>query len=106
MQNNTNVKITVLKVFHPKEVFEESPVKNPGPRVPCSTHRVGQEFIVESDCKMPNGFCHWAWTGLNCTVRILLFGGDYPWAKEPGTSINCCADGLRPVVFKLERIEG
>ena len=24
--------------------------------------------------------------------------------KEKGVTINCCIDGLRPVIFKLERI--
>jgi len=34
----------------------------------------------------------------------LAFGGDFPWFKEKGIAISCCSDGLRPVVFKLERI--
>ena len=34
-----------------------------------------------------------------------LYGGYYPWMKEKGVVISCCTDGLRPVVFKLERIE-
>jgi len=25
--------------------------------------------------------------------------------KEKGVVISCCTDGLRPVIFKLERIE-
>jgi uncharacterized repeat protein (TIGR04076 family) len=104
MSENARAKITVLKVFDPKDVFEESPVKMSGPRVPCSIHHEGQEFIVENDMKMPGGFCHWAWNIINTGVKVLIFGGDYPWSEEPGTSVLCCADGLRPVVFKIQRI--
>jgi uncharacterized repeat protein (TIGR04076 family) len=32
-------------------------------------------------------------------------GGDFHWMKEPGTLIACCNDGVRPVVFRLERID-
>jgi uncharacterized repeat protein (TIGR04076 family) len=32
-------------------------------------------------------------------------GHDYPWIKQPGTEIVCCADGLHPVLYKLERID-
>jgi uncharacterized repeat protein (TIGR04076 family) len=35
-----------------------------------------------------------------------MFGGNYPWQEEPGISVTCCTDGLRPVIFKVERIEG
>ncbi|MCK4693736.1 MAG: TIGR04076 family protein, partial [Anaerolineales bacterium] len=28
-----------------------------------------------------------------------------PWIKQSGTIITCCTDGLRPVIFKVERIE-
>jgi len=31
-------------------------------------------------------------------------GGDFPWMRQRGTMITCCTDGLRPVVFKLERV--
>jgi uncharacterized repeat protein (TIGR04076 family) len=35
-------------------------------------------------------------------------GGDFfdrRWMKEGNTMIACCNDGIRPVVFKLERID-
>ena len=35
----------------------------------------------------------------------MMFGGNMPWLKEKGTTITCCTDGLRPVIFKLERME-
>ena len=27
------------------------------------------------------------------------------WIKKKGNMVSCCTDGLRPVIFKLERIE-
>ena len=97
------VKITVLKHFHPSEVFERSPVTPVEPLEACGLFRDGQEFIVE-DLRMPEGFCTSAWVSMYCTIQLLSFGGDLPWIKEKGVAVNCCNDGLRPVIFKLERI--
>ena len=36
-------------------------------------------------------------------VAHLAMGGDFPWMKEKGEMVSCCTDGLRPVIFKLER---
>ena len=103
----TKVKITVIQVQDPKELWGDKP---PVPIAPtfgaCDIHHVGQEFIVEQDYKMPEGFCHWSWYGVHPAVRMLLFGADYPWAIEKGSAVVCCNDGLRPVIYKLERIEG
>ena len=55
--------------------------------------------------KMPEGFCHWAWGHIKSGATTLSYGGSYPWNAEPKVSIECCTDGLRPVVYKLERIE-
>ena len=97
------VKITVLKRFSPSEVFEESPVTPLTIFGACEQFAEGQEFIVE-DMKMPEDFCTTAWVSIYSNVRILSFGCDLPWFKEKGVTINSCIDGLRPVVFKLERI--
>jgi uncharacterized repeat protein (TIGR04076 family) len=97
------VKITVLKRFHPSEVFEKSPVTPAEPLEACNLFRDGQEFIVNS-LEMPKGFCGSAWVSIYGNVRLLSFGADLPWFKEKGVAVNCCIDGLRPVIFKLERI--
>jgi uncharacterized repeat protein (TIGR04076 family) len=97
------VKITVLKRLAPSEVFEESPVTPVTQLEACKLFRDGQELIVEEG-KMPEGFCTSAWNTIYCNVRTLAFGGNLPWYREKGVAINCCTDGLRPVVFKLERI--
>jgi len=96
------VKISVLKRFHPSEVFDKSPVTS-HTREACNLFKDGQEFIVEN-LEMPEGFCTSAWVSMYGIIQLLSFGGDLPWIKEKGVAISCCIDGLRPVIFKLERI--
>ena len=97
------IRITVLKRFGPSEVFKESPVTTETPFGACELFTDGQEFVVE-DMRMPEGFCTTAWVSIYSNVRILSFGCNLPWFKEKGVAINSCTDGLRPVIFKLERI--
>jgi uncharacterized repeat protein (TIGR04076 family) len=97
------VKITVLKRFHPSEVFETSPVTIETPFGECELFKEGQEFIVEN-MSMPKDFCNRAWISIYSNIRLLSFGFDLPWFKEKGVAVNSCIDGLRPVIFKLERI--
>jgi uncharacterized repeat protein (TIGR04076 family) len=100
------VKITVLQVKDPKELFGDNPPVALSPTFgPCDKHHVGQEFIVEENYEMPEGFCNYSWYGIHTAVRMLLFGGDYPWAIDKGSAVVCCNDGLRPVIYKLDRIE-
>ncbi len=104
MAERHKVKVTVLRRFKPSEVFRRSPVTPVRPLEACGLYRDGQEFVVGEDGKMPEGFCTAAWHTIYGSVRTLAFGGTLPWYKEKGVAINCCTDGLRPVVFKLERI--
>lgn len=97
------LKITVLRRFKPGEVFKKPPVKG-GSIDACDTYRDGQVFYVEEDGRMPEGFCDWAWDDINKAIQTLRFNGNFEWIDEPGVSVNCCTDGLRPVVFKIERI--
>lgn len=96
------IRITVLKRFSPSEVFPESPVTPVEPMKECELFKDGQEFMVER-LQMPKGFCTSAWVTIYSNVRLLAVGGNLPWFKEKGVAVNCCIDGLRPVVFKLER---
>ena len=96
----SKVKILVLKKMNSGEIREEY-----GRNVQeCTDLKIGDEFIVENLC-MPNGFCSWAWADIQRDVVHLALGGDFPWIKKKGTTISCCTDGLRPVVFKIERTE-
>jgi len=98
------LKITVLKRQDPKEIFDEYPVAERDWFVPCEVYEDGQEFILD-ELKMPDGFCGSAWQTIYPNVRTLSFGGNIPYFEEEGVSVTCCADGMRPVIFKIERIE-
>ena len=70
---------------------------------PCERLVEGQEFVVDEDANMPEGFCSWAWADIHKYVLTLCRGGDFVGTK-PGTTVVCCTDGFRPVHFKLERL--
>ena len=94
-------KITVLRLFDTKEVFEDPPVKAKYSG-PCPVFKEGQVFYV--DDSMPSGFCPYAWDAIFPLIMTLRFGGNcFEWYEEPGVGVTCCPDGLRPVIFKLER---
>lgn len=104
MAEVNKVKITVLKKLSTKQIFGDNPPLGQPIEEACDELKVGQEFIVDEDGEMPEGFCHWAWNDLNKQVTTLRFGGTFPyWGK--GTSISCCTSGLQPVIFELRRIE-
>ena len=102
--SRSKVKITVLKRQDPKEIFDEYPVKEKDWFVPCALFEDGQEFILEENLAMPEKFCTSAWHTIYPNVRTLSFGGNLPFFDEEGVAISCCSDGMRPVIFKLERI--
>lgn len=104
MAERSKVKITVLKALNSQEVFGDKPPMGEA-REACTLFKVGQEFVVGEDGRMPEGFCTWAWNDIYGIVNTLRFGGNFPWMKEKGTNIACCTDGLRPVIFKLKRME-
>lgn len=99
----TQLKLTVLKRQDPAEIFDELPVAKKDWMVPCDMYTDGQEMILDK-LAMPEGFCPSAWQTIYPNMRTLFYGGDLPFFKEKGTAITCCADGMRPVIFKIERI--
>ncbi len=100
MTAETRVKITVLRVFHPNEVFSEPP---PAKKGPCSIFKEGQTFTYEG-FEQPEGFCPIAWQAIYPYAITLYKGGDFSsWYGEEGVAVLCCPDGRRPVVFRLER---
>ena len=96
------LKIGVLSVI----VNNELALEYCGKQIePCPYFRVGQEFIIEEFDK-PKDFCPWAWQDIFYMVHTLWNGGTFcPWYKEAGIVIGSCTDGIRPVTFKIERIE-
>jgi uncharacterized repeat protein (TIGR04076 family) len=74
---------------------------------PCPAFTEGQEFIYDhsGNGNKPLNFCEHAWNDIYTTVMTLAHKGTFlGWMKEEGTNIVCCSDGIRPVVFKVERI--
>ena len=100
------VKITVIKKVDMHELFGDEDVgAADGMASTCSAFEVGDEFIIDSGRGMPDGFCQGAFMDMGRFISGLRFGADYPWMKEPGTVVCACFDGLRPVIFRLERLD-
>ena len=103
----SRVKITVLKRVDPSVIFDGNVPDRPDGKkyTICTAFEDGQEFIVEKNLRMPEGFCGWAWRDIYKDLSVLAMGGDFdPWV-EKGKMITCCTDGIRPVSFTMERLE-
>ncbi|NPD87920.1 MAG: TIGR04076 family protein [Asgard group archaeon] len=99
-----NVKITVVKQFEPKDVIGEDFIRESGKPITKCFMKENKEFIVGDTGDMPEGFCHHAWYGIYKSVEFLKYGGLVKdWTGE-NTLYGVCPDGIRPVIFKLERI--
>ena len=101
------VRITVLKRTVNCEICEEYGDvgwKLRGGCEPCGTYEDGKQFVSRRGEK-PAGFCSWAWADIHRDVTMLRLGGARDWLKEPGTWLSACTDGMKPVVFLLERLE-
>lgn len=96
------VKITVLEKVKTGKVFDKYAHNV---EEECPMFDIGHEFVVEENQKMPEGFCSWAWADIHRDIEVLMFGGNFPWINDEGVMISSCTDGLRPVIFKLERIQ-
>lgn len=96
-------KITVLKTTVFQDLADQF-VTDPD-YGPCPVHQVGQTFLTGGifGNEMPKGFCAQAWQSLVMPVNVLIGGGKVLGFDEK--HIACCADGLRPVVFLLERVD-
>ncbi len=82
---------------------------------PCPIFEVGQEFLLErSDARddfwhmLDGKFCSEAWDCISRYVYTALQGGSIMdgWTKDEKVMIACCNDGTRPVIFKIERLDG
>ena len=99
-------KITVLKTLYHADLAEE--YRRPDVRKgPCHMFTKGQEFIVNYLMERPETFaCDWAWDDIHKVLMVLMLKGDYgTWMKDKNMFITCCTDGIKPVVFKVERLE-
>ena len=87
-------KITVMKKTIHQDLYKD--VRGKEGKI-CNLFEEGQEFILTSPCKPPEGFCQWAWADIRQYILTAWNGPDY-------VTVACCTDGFRPVFFKVERI--
>lgn len=98
------IKITVLKKTYFKEIADKY---RSAEKEVCQQFQEGQEFITEENSPYgpPNNFCPFAWNDIYKFFFVLkqegLFSADM---KDDHSVIACCTDGVRPVIFKIERI--
>ena len=101
------LKITVLeRTFNPEiaEAYGSEAFKQGSGFGPCPNFEEGQMFVLDGLSK-PERFCNWAWADIHGAVRTVAFGGEHHFMKTPGSAIVCCTDGMKPVVFRLERVD-
>ena len=95
-------KITVLKRNLDEELAKEYGVENFGK---CPMHKEGDIFHTEF--KKPDNFCDEAWKAIYQYVFALSHDCtsfyNSGWMKNPNVAICACNDGLRPVIFKIEK---
>ena len=65
-------------------------------------HKVGESWLIES--KTPGGMCSGAYETLAPYIRVLRYGGEFPWAEDKDLVRFACPDAENPVVFELRRI--
>ena len=97
----SQLKITVLK----RELYKDLVEKYAADKnfTQCPKYKDGQEFILDTK-DMPAGFCSWAWADIHRDVVAIFHDASFPWIERKSMIISCCTDGLRPVVFKIEKI--
>lgn len=102
----SKVRITVIRCMQTQDVFgnDRSEEIAEDFRTRCPLLNEGQSFLILEDGDIPQGFCSWAWSDLHRQLTLLRYGGNYAPMKNGGTIYASCSDGLRPVIFKLERI--
>jgi len=97
-----DVRITVVKMLSLKDVFGSSPPKATAEtKSVCPKLKEGDTFVSKGG--FPQAFCGWAFADIQRDIATIRFGGSYPWMQEEGVVYSSCTDGLRPVVFRLER---
>ena len=95
------LRITVLKRMFNQDLADT--YSTPGTEV-CGRFEDGQQFIVEG-LDQPAGFCAWAWNDIHKAVLTLQKEGTFKsFMRADNNIIACCTDGIRPVVFNVERI--
>jgi len=101
------VRITVLKRTYQADILEQEIHDEAFKRAfgPCPIFEDGQTFVSEDWPTKPAGFCERAWPDIRHEVAMVMYEASVPWVAEGSFTITCCNDGLRTVIFKIERVE-
>ena len=72
-------------------------------------HQAGQEFDLSGEItlgysKKPNTLCPALFYAIYPNLRVLRFGGSFPWEKDQDMAQVACPDPLNPVVVHLKRV--
>ncbi|MCJ7426322.1 MAG: TIGR04076 family protein [Dehalococcoidales bacterium] len=65
-------------------------------------HKVGDQWLVGE--KTPGGMCLFAFSSLFPFITPLMYGGAFPWEKDPDKTTVACPDPDNPVVFEIRRV--
>ena len=99
------MRVTVVKKLDMRDIFGDEDTGCADTMDPiCGAFKIGDEFIIDGG-GCPPGFCAGAFTDLFKWISGMRAGADYCWMKKPGLMYGACSDGLRPVIFKLERLD-
>jgi uncharacterized repeat protein (TIGR04076 family) len=97
-------RVTVVKRAFDRQLVEDH-LANPENFSVCSLVEDGQEFIVNSPFEMPEGLCAWAWADIRPFILTMASGGNFGFMKDKNSALAMCTDPLRPVIFKITRIQ-
>ena len=102
-------KITVIKKYYDQELVQEYCANTKTGE--CKKFEVGQIFFITKgdyfNMMKGHDFCSEAFACIQHYIYAALQGGSIMegWMKDEHVMIACCNDGVRPVVFKIERID-
>jgi len=65
-------------------------------------HKVGDRWVIGE--KTPEGLCIFAFGSLLPFITPLMYGGSFPWEKDPDVTTVACPDAENPVVFEIRRL--
>jgi len=98
----TRARVTVIKKAFHQDIIDRYLPHLRGEAEICPMFEEGQTFEIEGPFgTKPDGFCDWAWSDIRKVVALTMMGAN----PTPGTEFTCCSDGLRPVTFRIQRID-
>ena len=65
-------------------------------------HKVGDAWTVEAHS--PGGMCLSGLAVCIPYIRVLRFGGVFPWSEDKDACSIACPDAKNPVVFEIRRV--